>query len=421
MMMQPGNKFISDKAAMGGKKRKASCSEDEAGQQQRKGKRAALGEITNKSVTTTATSTITKGGNFIAGLLRKSLRRGSKKVVEKLTEQEKETKIENESYGESESSTEILGCGLLESSADTSTGSEEGAQVSLPLPEPDFTIISPARPIVPQGVEDYDLLTKEDPTEVAEYARDIFKYYQTRESKFTVSDYMRAQTDLTPIMRAILIDWMVEVQESFEFNHETLYAAVKIVDIYLSKKKVAKDNLQLVGASALLLASKVEELMPPMVSDFVYVCDDAYTRDALLSMERKMLKVVGFDVGFPLSYSYLRRYAKVCKVGLSDLTFARYILETSLLHYDLNIHMLPSVLAVSALVLVFKIRGIVGCETALEYYSGYSLCDLKNTVLQLHVMLQTNLPEQVETVRSKYSHKVFHRVATIPIPATIDI
>lgn len=157
------------------------------------------------------------------------------------------------------------------------------------------------------------------------------------------------------------------------------------------------------------------------MSDFVYVCDDAYTRDALLSMERKMLKVVGFDVGFPLSYSYLRRYAKVCKVGLSDLTFARYILETSLLHYDLNIHMLPSVLAVSALVLVFKIRGIVGCETALEYYSGYSLCDLKNTVLQLHVMLQTNLPEQVETVRSKYSHKVFHRVATIPIPATIDI
>ena len=32
-------------------------------------------------------------------------------------------------------------------------------------------------------------------------------------------------------------------------------------------------------------------------------------------MERRMLKVVGFDVGFPLSYSFLRRYAKVCKVG----------------------------------------------------------------------------------------------------------
>ena len=56
--------------------------------------------------------------------------------------------------------------------------------------------------------------------------------------------------------------------------------------------QVAKDNLQLVGAAALLLASKVEELMPPLVSDFVYVCDDAYTRETILAMERKMLKVI---------------------------------------------------------------------------------------------------------------------------------
>ncbi len=48
----------------------------------------------------------------------------------------------------------------------------------------------------------------------------------------------------------------------------------------------------MVGAAALLLASKVEELMPPLVSDFVYVCDDAYTRDTILAMERKMLKVI---------------------------------------------------------------------------------------------------------------------------------
>ena len=47
----------------------------------------------------------------------------------------------------------------------------------------------------------------------------------------------------------------------------------------------------MIGAAALLLASKVEELMPPLVSDFVYVCDDAYTRDTILAMERKMLKV----------------------------------------------------------------------------------------------------------------------------------
>jgi len=419
-IMLPAKKFWADKSsqplmtAAAGKKRKAT---DEV-ERQGLGKRAALGEITNKTTAAASnnSSTLSKGGHFIAGLLRKSLRRGKK--IEKSEEQKDNNKVDNESYGESESSTEIIGCGLQ--SPDSSATSTSSADLVLSLPTPDFTIVSPVRPPVPQGVEDFDLLTKEDPNEIAEYARDIFQYYKSRESAFTVVDYIRAQADLTPVMRAILVDWMVEVQESFEFNHETLYSAVKIVDIYLSKKKVAKDNLQLIGAAALLLASKVEELMPPLVSDFVYVCDDAYTRDTILAMERKMLKVVGFDIGFPLSYRFVRRYAKVCKVGVSDLTFARYILETSLLHYDLNINTSPSVLAAAALTLVLKIKGISGWEQTLEHYSGYALTDLVPTVQQLHAMLLSPLPDQVQTVRSKYSHKVFHKVATIPIPPTIQ-
>ncbi len=70
--------------------------------------------------------------------------------------------------------------------------------------------------------------------------------------------------------------------------------------------QVAKDNLQLVGAAALLLASKVEELMPPLVSDFVYVCDDAYTRETILAMERKMLKVMELKIMMQVMGSNLR-------------------------------------------------------------------------------------------------------------------
>lgn len=51
---------------------------------------------------------------------------------------------------------------------------------------------------------------------------------------------------------------MVEVQESFELNHETLYLAVKIVDTYLGKELVSKDALQLLGAAALLIACKFD-------------------------------------------------------------------------------------------------------------------------------------------------------------------
>jgi len=69
---------------------------------------------------------------------------------------------------------------------------------------------------------------------------------------------MEHQTELTCDMRSVLVDWLVEVQESFELNHETLYSAVRLVDLYLSHTTVNKENLQLVGTTAMLISSKFE-------------------------------------------------------------------------------------------------------------------------------------------------------------------
>lgn len=69
---------------------------------------------------------------------------------------------------------------------------------------------------------------------------------------------MDTKSQLTARMRAILIDWLVEVQENFELYHETLYLGVRIVDLYLQAKETDKQKLQLVGATAMLIAAKIE-------------------------------------------------------------------------------------------------------------------------------------------------------------------
>ena len=55
----------------------------------------------------------------------------------------------------------------------------------------------------------------------------------------------------------------------------------------------------------------LQERCPPLIEDFLYICDDAYRRSEFLEMERMVLKTIGFDIGMPLSYRFLRRYAKV--------------------------------------------------------------------------------------------------------------
>jgi len=159
----------------------------------------------------------------------------------------------------------------------------------------------PTRPVPPPGVEDFDKENWADPNNCSEYAMDIFNYYKQREAVFRVHDYMstNVQPEVTKMMRAILVDWLVEVQESFELNHETLYTAVKILDIYMSMEAVPKENLQLVGATACLIACKIDERIPPCLDDFVYVCDDAYSREQARRKKLRSCKLSDLMLGFP--------------------------------------------------------------------------------------------------------------------------
>ena len=87
----------------------------------------------------------------------------------------------------------------------------------------------------------------------------MHKFHNFLQRLFPVTKYMEGRTNLTPSMRAILIDWIVEVQENFELYHETMYLAIRILDLFLqSKSDIKKDNLQLIGVTALLIASKIE-------------------------------------------------------------------------------------------------------------------------------------------------------------------
>ncbi|KFP34368.1 G2/mitotic-specific cyclin-B3, partial [Colius striatus] len=72
----------------------------------------------------------------------------------------------------------------------------------------------PEQPVPAQvpAVEDIDKEQLGDPYANAEYAKEIFEYMRDREEKFQLPEYMEKQPDISRDMRAILVDWMVEVQ-----------------------------------------------------------------------------------------------------------------------------------------------------------------------------------------------------------------
>ena len=139
----------------------------------------------------------------------------------------------------------------------------------------------------------------------------------------------------------------------------------------------------------------------------------------MMSMERKILSTVGFHVSFPLSYTFLRRFGRVCGVSLPVLTLARYILELSLMEYRFNIETSDSQLAAAALVLALKMENIQGWAPTLRYYSGLHFTQVNLVMHQLLAMMQRPRNEKLKSVRRKYSHEVFFEVASTPVPSSV--
>ncbi|CAH0726222.1 unnamed protein product, partial [Brenthis ino] len=275
---------------------------------------------------------------------------------------------------------------------------------------------------VPENVTDFDKENWNDPFQVANYAMDIFNYLKSRERLFIIDDYLQRMKGITSWMRALLVDWMVEVQESFELNHETLYLAVKLVDLYLTRssktlperEQLTKEELQLLGASALFIASKFDERIPPLVDDFLYICDGAYTLSQLLKMEMNILRVIDFDLGVPLSYRFLRRYARCARVSMPTLTLARFVLEQCLLEYGLLSHS-DSKMAAAALYVALRMKSLGSWTPTLQYYTGYSLKQILPIALAQNATLHKKPKSAISTVRNKYSHTIFFEVAKVPL------
>ena len=132
----------------------------------------------------------------------------------------------------------------------------------------------------------FDNQHKNNTQVVSSVAKDIFVYLKQIELDFLPKpEYMSSQNDINEKMRAILIDWLVDVNVKFKLVPECLFMTWNVIDRYLTIKQVTRHKLQLVGVAALLIACKYEEIYPPPLKEFVAICDKAYTREQILEEE----------------------------------------------------------------------------------------------------------------------------------------
>nr|XP_040025054.1 G2/mitotic-specific cyclin-B2-like [Gasterosteus aculeatus aculeatus] len=264
-------------------------------------------------------------------------------------------------------------------------------------------------------VEDVDEQDSDLPQLCSEYVKDIYSYLHVLEVQQAVrADYMQGYK-ITERMRALLVDWLVQVHSRFQLLQETLYLTVAVIDRFLQVQQVSRGKLQLVGVTAMLVACKYEEMYAPEVGDFTYITDNAFTKAQVLEMEQLVLRTLNFKLGRPLPLHFLRRASKVANSDAQRHTLAKYLMELTLLDYDM-VHYRPSEVAAAALCLSQLLLDGLPWSVTQTFYSTYDDAHLKPIVQHVakNLVMVNDGRSKFQAVKRKYSSSQLMKVSLLP-------
>ncbi|XP_077313198.1 G1/S-specific cyclin-D1-like [Lithobates pipiens] len=229
----------------------------------------------------------------------------------------------------------------------------------------------------------------------------------TAQERYTPSPtyFQCVQREMHPYMRKMLTSWMLEVCEDQRCGEQVFPLAVNCLDRFLSLVPVEKRQLQLLGATCLLLASKLKECQVITTEILCMYSDYSFTVTELRSMELLVLNKLKWDIEAVTPRDFLPYFLALLRLPAEKLQQVRKHSETfiALCTTDCTFIALPPslVAAASLAAAVNGLRpeklGIAYSSLAITNYLAQAIhCDpniLRMCQEQIEASLESNLQQ----------------------------
>ena len=133
--------------------------------------------------------------------------------------------------------------------------------------------------------------------------------------------------NIQPHMIEIIYDWLNDVGVKFKLTRETIFYTRRLIDLYLKHRpeygsesdtgltEIHTSTLQLIGVTAMLIASKVFEVYGTEIRDYVYITDKSSSHSQIIDTELSILRVLKFKLMFPNMMEYIKYYTRGLSPG----------------------------------------------------------------------------------------------------------
>jgi len=175
----------------------------------------------------------------------------------------------------------------------------------------------------------------------------------------TKNYFLTTQTELKPGMRREVANWMLELCEEEGCSPQVFCLAINYLDRFLSACKIARTQLQLVGAVCLLVSWKVRGHSPITAQRLIEYTDYTITLPDLLEWEFLLLSKLDWDLSAVIAPDFVEHILqRLLKLDLAwNIDITRKNTETLIYlcysHFSLASYP-PSLIAVSSIMTTLR-------------------------------------------------------------------
>ena len=252
---------------------------------------------------------------------------------------------------------------------------------------------------------------------VGEYLEEIYMNLLLEEKQATIKPKlgysMNTQYEINEIMRAILIDWIIDIHLKFKLRQETLFMTIWLIDTYLSYAFVPREKFQLLGITCLLISCKSHEIYYPQQNKLIEMTDNAYTKQEMLTMENEILKKLNFYIVCPNPIDFYNILSKMFNFEKKHYFLGNYFIESALVYYQI-LKYSSSVIACSCAYLVMKYYRIDGYQ---KLYNNFIINEqnpedvIKDAAKEIYILVENLAKSKFKSAKKKFALPQYENVS----------
>ena len=253
---------------------------------------------------------------------------------------------------------------------------------------------------------------------INEYGDQIFTHLLEKE-KGNIYDYSNEnlfekqdKTIFNEKNRAIILNWLIKNNLRWGMKDDTIFTTINIMDRFVSKFSIEKEQYPLIAISAFFIATKYEDIYPLNIYKLSSVICNNFNKDDVLKKEYEILRGLDFEILYISSFNFLKFMYYLSEESNEKLFFiAQYILEITL--GNLSVLSYPqSLRAISALLIAKKILKNEKSWNTLKLFFKYEENKIKKLKIDMAIALYNNTLEK-NAIYEKFNSEKFKNVSDL--------